>query len=1000
MKMRKWILALAWLLVSASAQAHVSAIPYPDVGSLSDLTHRAAFSIIQTALPSRVQKNLVTDYGASCNTQSATKVVSITSSTNSLTVASGTFVVGDIGKAILIPGAAGSGNLETTITGVSGVGTQTITLNNNASVSLSSASTYLTWGTNDSTAFQAFKAAFQGSTPVQLTLPGMCSYTGFASNGSLWTFRGIQDIIVDGGGVGGIARIGNNQLFLGGVGQYQDNDHSVRTVTANSGDSCVTLKTTPAVTVSAIGPSVPPTSSFTASGSGTTLTVTGTPSGTIVPGATLRTANSGANYMSIVQPYGTAGTTGVGGAGTYAVSQTITFGSQATYTVPASYTASVDLAGVMTVSAVSDGSVAVGLGVYSLNAAFGGAQTNVYIKSQLTGSAGSTGTYQLSASPHTAITSQAFTGEAQIRVTLNSTTGLSTGDTLYLTGILAFGDLQKKSNGLKWIKVVNGTQVDLFQWSYDGLYSSGGTGGGDRTSLFPVGSKVLMTGWSNQSYWARPYGFPSNPHWFEYKTVTSVNSTTHQVCFDTQLANTYKSTWPQMNTGSQFEVDPGGPATLYVMLDWEMTAVFQNLTIDSQLQTLNQGRSITYKTATMIGSGCPIPSQNETFIYLNVTGPDCNMETDKIIKTWNITNSTMKKVHVQSSSLDVMNIDGLTINVWLGTSKRFFANNLTTDCGSTFCPNNNDSSFKVGVDVYGVSDETSCTNCTILGPPGGSPSGTGLGFILGGQEVNNPNRPWSMSGGVMTVPNGYSWDPTVGESELQIKTLVPGHYAFWFGTGAVGRSFKVVDVTQDLDNTYVQTNESGGFPTGAWVTGNLKFTPHPSPLFTMSAQPSSAPSALMMNGCPAQTPFFSCQNYTFTGGAAGASPTLSLQVWGVLDTFTVTNNVPYTNVGALSWRFNQFNQWKILKTDLTQVDFGTSPNGQFDINTKSPSGAGGGTRTLTTSGATGTQSLDNVSAPPTDAWFGKTTQPIFTNNTPSDSPQVTMTLRTNQQLPP
>lgn len=49
--MRKWILALAGLLVFSGAQAHVSAVPFPDIGSLQD-AHKAAFFMPQTYLPS------------------------------------------------------------------------------------------------------------------------------------------------------------------------------------------------------------------------------------------------------------------------------------------------------------------------------------------------------------------------------------------------------------------------------------------------------------------------------------------------------------------------------------------------------------------------------------------------------------------------------------------------------------------------------------------------------------------------------------------------------------------------------------------------------------------------------------------------------------------------------------------------------------------------------------------------------------------------------------
>jgi len=497
-----------------------------------------------------------------------------------------------------------------------------------------------------------------------------------------------------------------------------------------------------------------------------------------------------------------------------------------------------------------------------------------------------------------------------------------------------------------------------------------------------------MTGWNNQSYWAFPYSFPSNPHWFEFKTVISNNATTHQVCFDTVLANTYKSNWPQMNTGSQFEVDPGGPATLYVYpSSWDTTILFKDLTIDGTPgQSYSQGRNITFQDVTMVGIYCPVPTQNETYTWLRVDATNCQIETDKIVKTWNVTNSPIRKVTVQSSAIDTINISGSTLNQWAGSPKKLNIDSTTIA-----------TTLQVGTAAYGASDESVCTNCNIT---------TSFGISVPSQPVLATNFPWSMSSGVITIPNGYSWDPQVTESEYQFRGLVPGHYFTWMGSGGGGtvaqrgRIPKVVDVTQDVDNVYIQTSEAGGFPTGAWTTNGLSVAPHPAPKLTVSFVGSPPNTALAVNGCPAQAPIYSCQNFTYTGGASGTSPGFALTLWGVLDTFTVTNNVPYTNTGSLSWQLSQFNHWRILKTDLTQIDYGTSPNGQFAINTKLPSSCGSCTRTLTASGATNTQTGDTLSAPPTDAWFGGSSEgPIFSANTPSDSPQVTITLRTNQQLP-
>jgi hypothetical protein len=618
----------------------------------------------------------------------------------------------------------------------------------------------------------------------------------------------------------------------------------------------------------------------------------------------------------------------------------------------------------MTVNSVADGALTVGMFVYG---AVKGLPTATTINAQLTGTGGAPcpdptcnggiGTYQLSAYPQTSYAAQGFQGNGQMRVTLNSTAGLASGDTLFLKGVIGSGQLPQRVNGLRWIKVVNGTQIDLFQSDYDGGYVRGGTGGGDRTSLTPVGSKVMMSGYVLQAYWANPYGFPSNQHWFEYNTVASTNSGTHQVCFTTPLKNTYLASWPQFNTGSPFEIDAAGPATLYHLDDsWELTHVYQDFMLDNiSFQTTANGRNITYQNMKFVGAACAIPTQNETHTWINVDGTDCNIETDKLVGTWIIRNATVRSVGVQSSSMDLIDVDGLTVSKkWEGSAKRQIIKNMTVN-GSGLKAG--DPIYKVGTSAYGVSDETSCINCS---------------FRLSTASVTRasdtqPVTYWRMSGGVITIPNTLS--ANAGIFETQTRFLVPGHYVFWAGN-QVGRAFKVLSVTQDLANTYVQTNEAGGFPTGAWTSPKaLAVFPHPAPKFTVSGASGLDP-MVAFNGCPAKTPIWSCQNFTYTGGPSGVTSGFGPTLWGALDTFTVTNNVPYSGTGTLSWNLSRFNNWQVLKTDLTQVSYGTFPNGQFTINTRLPSSCGSCTRTLTSSGATNTQPGDLLSAPPIGALFG------------------------------
>lgn len=941
----------------------------------------AAFSIFQTSTSARVQKNLVADYGATCDTQYAQPLVTTSGTGNRNVFSSLAIFAGSAGKSIAIGGAgAGGGTYTGTIASVTDA--QNIVVSSDISTPRSANAADIVWGTDDSAAFTTFKAAFQGTTPVQLNLPGNCSIFSLQ-----FPFKGIGDLIVAGNGSSTSGLAGSGGLLLGGSGQFNDAFHSVRTNTINPGDSCVVLKTAPAVTVSNVQPSFPFTSRFTASTSGNIMTVTAVASGTIVPGAIVGNVTSDPGGTNTVQAYGTSGTTGTGGVGTYAMSASTTLSSRNWFTAPASYTGSIAAnTGVLTVTSVEDGTLAVGQVVYgngSWNGTGGSTSAPTNIISQISGTPGGVGTYQLS-NRTTGGGSGKYQSQANIRVTLNSTTGLTSGDTLFLNNIVGQGQLTQRSNGLFWIKVINSTDIDLFQMTFDGAYTSGGTGGGDRTSLFPVGSKIMVGGWANQAYYGAPYGYPSNPHWFEYRTVVSTNSTTHEVCVDAPFVNQYKSTWPQYNTGRNiFEVDQGGPATIYVLdPSWETTVEFKDLSlITPNGQTTSNGRSITWRNVKMVGAHCAIPTQNVTHTWVNVDASTCQIETDKIVGTWNITGGSIKKINVQSSSIDTINVDGTAIDAWFGSPKKLNIQNSTAT-----------STIQVGTLAYGASDESICTNCTTPDFGRNTPI----------DRANEASHPWSMSGGVITIPNAFSASGCCQYAETQTRILVPGHYVAWQGAGGggtvaqMGRFFKVVDVTQDVDNTYVQTSEAGGFPLGAWTTNGLSVVPHPAPKLTTSFTGGSGNNAIVFNGCPAQSPMFSCANFTYTGtSTSGTTPLYSPAIWGVLDTFTFTNNVPYTGAGALGWTLTRFANIQVLKTDLTTTNFGATNM----INTKLPSGAGGGTRTLTPAGATGTQSLDSLTPPPTDAWFGGDTQVIFTANTPSDSPQVTMTLRTNQQLP-
>ena len=95
----------------------------------------------------------VKDFGAKGNGVIITGSTSITSGTAALTVAGATFTSADVGKSIAVPGAGAAGAaLVTTISAYTS-GTQ-VTLAANAGTTLSAVSTKVTYGTDDTAAFQ------------------------------------------------------------------------------------------------------------------------------------------------------------------------------------------------------------------------------------------------------------------------------------------------------------------------------------------------------------------------------------------------------------------------------------------------------------------------------------------------------------------------------------------------------------------------------------------------------------------------------------------------------------------------------------------------------------------------------------------------------------------------------------------------------------------------------------------------------------------------------
>lgn len=550
-----------------------------------------------------------------------------------------------------------------------------------------------------------------------------------------------------------------------------------------------------------------------------------------------------------------------------------------------------------------------------------------------------------------------------------------------------------------------------------------------QASLFTVGNYALITGFDLQGVWNAPYGYPSNPHWFEYVKVSAVNVSTGAVTFATPLRNSYKSTWPNYNSGSRFEVDAGGPATLYALdPSWDTQVEYRGLTISQdRIQTYAVGRSVTYRDVKFTGNLCGVPTQNNVWQAINTNMSACNMEVDKLISSMVIDRSTINQVKFQSSSTDIVTISSSTIGQLIGTPKKAVISDTKI---AVFGP---------GAFAYGRSDEVVCTNCVIS-------SFTPNGVFEAGLGANPVQVAYSMANGVISFPNGTvvsgAGNNGAGRVRLTVRSTaglvtnnrvnvsgisgtteanggnklihvidathvdlpevafvngyksggflglyaprwaVPGTNLLWVGAQGTGPVFRVLDVTQDENFTYVKTDQPGGFP--AYAGARLAIRVHPAPKFTCRNCTGSIEMEDLSNA-PAEAPLYSYAKRTYTA-LSGTKALSKITLWGNLTSAKFNVTTPYSGTGSLQFQLSQNNNWPMMSGQGTLTNFAPTINMNM-----------AGERTLTPIAVRGMQSLDKMGVAPSPATLVGPSHsgPSFSAST-SSSAQITVELITDQ----
>jgi hypothetical protein len=461
-----------------------------------------------------------------------------------------------------------------------------------------------------------------------------------------------------------------------------------------------------------------------------------------------------------------------------------------------------------------------------------------------------------------------------------------------------------------------------------------------QTSTFRVGNWVLITGLDMMGY-----GYPTNPAFFEYVQITAINPNTGVITFAAPLRDGYKSTWPLYNAGSAFQADQGGPATLYALdPSWDTQVEYRGLTISQAGQTYANGRSVTFRDVTFTGGACGVPSQNMLWQAINTNMSGCDMEVDKLIDTLVLSGVTIRMIAFQSASVNSFSMDSSNVSYTMNGTP--ITSNISNSTIASFMP---------GAYAYGVSHQTTCTNCVINA------------LVTGGfaeQGINN----YSMANGILTIPNSHG----------PVTWAVPGaniawqaHYDF------MGPVMQILDVWQDSTNTYVATSLNSGFPT---LGTNIGVRTHPAPQFTCTNCTGSA-DAIDLSGAPAGAPIWSYSSRTYTSTTAAEV----IPVWGQLVNVTMTPATAYT--GSSSINFNLDGPFVALMNTTS------TPLWNPGITPKMV-----GRRVISQTTASGAQPGDSLVPPGAGTWLLSNQITPHFSALPSDigATAVTVTIRTNQ----
>jgi hypothetical protein len=366
-----------------------------------------------------------------------------------------------------------------------------------------------------------------------------------------------------------------------------------------------------------------------------------------------------------------------------------------------------------------------------------------------------------------------------------------TGGTQSLTFDGNHGSAGQIQNVLVWAygASINKTWIGAYGFFNDNLHDAliSAANAGDATvtlingtqiSRFSVGGWIAVTALSTQTF-----GFPPNFFFFEYKLVTAINGSV--LTLDSPLKNSYKTTYPQLDTGSNVSINLGGPATIYELEpSWNLRATVLGLNVTNQQGQMNiTGRDVVFQDGILSGSTSfnLTMSKNAWVIGSEIS----DSEPDKVIENASFHRITGRRMTIQSA-FGSLNMTSSTLR-----------DSLTGTVQNTAIVNSNVLAFRAGPTCCGHG------NSLLVD-----------GFSFGASQANYhyaPSSSFSFASGTLTIAKS---DPNYFSS---VGLFVPGMKYYFGNQAGVGDcspkiTFTATDVVDAGTNVNIVTDIGASLP--------------------------------------------------------------------------------------------------------------------------------------------------------------------------------------------